>query len=306
VSDLCFLRSSLVNSLTCLSCRNDKQPVSRLSHTRKRQTTPSLPLQTRKTSPKSSKLAGPFVHEDDDDDDDDDNEHDRNDQAAPIEDGDDDTTTYEMPAEVVPLQPISPNASPRKQSSHDQDHEVSKATHVETSTEAKANTKDATPSPADESPAPLPAPPPTRAQSDWTADLASIMERHQRRTVSSEHHTPAQRLKHRKLGRAASGSSLANRTNSGSTLVNQESLHGDLSFSTSSDSLSAVPENLPSTQIGYETLEAEAARIQMTKRMGTSYEDENQGTRLASLGTVRDSAAPASAPGARARNRARK
>jgi hypothetical protein len=244
------------------------------------------------------------VHEDDDDDDDDDNEHDRNDQAAPIEDGDDDTTTYEMPAQVVPLQPISPNASPRKQSSHDQDHEVSKATHVETSTEA--NTKDATPSPADELPAPLPAPPPTRAQSDWTADLASIMERHQRRTVSSEHHTPAQRLKHRKLGRAASGSSLANRTNSGSTLVNQESLRGDLSFSTSSDSLSAVPENLPSTQIGYETLEAEAARIQMAKRMGTSYEDESQGTRLASLGTVKDSAAPASAPSARARNRARK
>jgi hypothetical protein len=248
------------------------------------------------------------VHEDDDDDDDDDNDndHDNGDQAAPIEGGNDDITTYETPAQVVPLQPISPNASPRKQPSIDRDHEISKAAHVETSTEAKANTKDATSSPVDESPAPLTAPPPTRDQADWTADLASIMEKQQRRTVSSEHHTPAQRLKHRKLGRAASGSSLANRTNSGSTIVNQEAQHGDLSFSTSSDSLSAVQENLPSTQIGYETVEAEAARIQMAKRMGTSYEDENAGTRLASLGTVRDSAAPASAPGARARNRARK
>jgi hypothetical protein len=286
-------------------CRNDKQAVSRLSHTRKRQTTPSLPLQTRKTSPKSSKLAGPFVHEDDDDDEND-NDHDNDDQTAPIKGGYDDTTTYDTSAQVVPLQPISPNASPRKPASIDQDHEISKASRAKDSTVANANMKDATPSPVDDSPAPQPAPPPTRDQADWTADLASIVEKQQRRTVSSEHHTPAQRLKHRKLGRAASGSSLANRTNSGSTVVNQEAQLGDLSFSTSSNSLSAVPENLPSTQIGYETLEAEAARIQMAKRMGTSYEDENAGTRLASLGTVKDSAAPASAPGARARKRARK
>ena len=247
------------------------------------------------------------MHEDEDDEDDD-NEHNDDDPVGIVQDKDL-NTTHNMSTKVVPLQAISPNASPHKQHFIDQqkdtppieDHDIPEAVNTENQPEAGADAKDGPASPADEPPANSEHP-----QPDWTANLASIMERQQRRTASSEHHTPAQRLKHRKLGRAASGSSLASRTNSGSATANQELRQGDKSFSDSSDSHAAVQEDLPSTQIGYETLEAEAARMQMAKRMGTSYSDENSGTRLASLGTVRDSAAPASAPGGRSRNRARK
>ena len=247
------------------------------------------------------------MHEDDDEDDDN-NEHNDDEFPGPVQ-GEDPNTTYETSTKVVPLQPISPNASPRKQSHIDQEketqpteeHDIPVAINTEYQTEAGADANDRPASPADHPPANSEHP-----QPDWTANLASIMERQQRRTASSEHHTPAQRLKHRKLGRAASGSSLASRTNSGSATANQELRHGEKSFSDSSESHAAGQEDLPSTQIGYETLEAEAARMQMAKRMGTSYSDESSGTRLASLGTVRDSAAPASAPGGRSRNRARK
>lgn len=282
--------------------RKDTQALSRLSHTRKRQTTPSLPLQALKPSTKSSKPIGPFVHEDDDEDDE--NDHNDDDPAAPVQ-GEDLSTTHETSTKVVPLQAISPNASPRRKPSTDQEKVTppieGQDLNTEEPSEMQADTNERPPSAAEESPAG-----PERLQTNWTANLASIMERQQRRTASSEHPNPAQRLKHRKLGRAASGSSLASRTNSGSTAVNQELRNGEKSFSDSSDSHAAAQEDLPGTQIGYETLEAEAARMQMAKRMGTSYSDESSGTRLASLGTVRDSAAPAGAPGGRSRNRARK
>lgn len=242
------------------------------------------------------------MHEDDDEDDD--NEHNDDDHAALVQ-GEDLSTTHETSTKVVPLQAISPNASPRRKPSTDQqkvtppfeDHDL----NTEEPIEMQADTNERPPSAAEE-----PSADPERLQTNWTANLASIMERQQRRTTSSEHPNPAQRLKHRKLGRAASGSSLASRTNSGSTAANQELRHGEKSFSDSSDSHAAAQEELPSTQIGYETLEAEAARMQMAKRMGTSYSDESSGTRLASLGTVRDSTAPAGAAGGRSRNRARK
>lgn len=254
------------------------------------------------------------MHEDEDDEEDDDDndndDHDTHDLAAPTHGDDDDTTV----AKAAPLQPVSLNTSPRKRPSVDkpvsryvEDLRTSKPTDVEDSDEMKANTKQAVSPPSEDTSPPQPAAPPSRGQAELTADLASLVERQQRRTADSEHHTPAQRLKHRKLGRAASGSSLANRTNSGSNTINQDIRHGDTSFSESPESMSAPQqENLPGTQIGYETLEAEDARLQMAKRMGTSYSDESSGTRLASLGTVRDSAGPAAAPGGRARNRARK
>lgn len=282
---------TFIESLTCILNRKDNQTLSRLSHTRKRQATPSLPLQALKPNAKSSKPAGPFVHEDDDEDDD--NEHNDDGPAAPVQD-EDPTTTHEASRKAAPLQAISPNASPRKQHFIDQqkvtptteDHNASKAINTEDNVEFQVDANEESPSPADQPPANSEAPPsPERLQTNWTASLASLMERQQRRTASSEHPNPAQRLKHRKLGRAASGSSFASRTNSGSAAAN----HGEKSFSDSSESLAAAQEDLPSTQIGYETLEAEAARMQMAKRMGTSYSDESSGTRLASLGTVRDS-----------------
>ena len=46
----------------------------------------------------------------------------------------------------------------------------------------------------------------------------------------------------------------------------------------------------PSTQLGYETPEAEAHRLQMSKKMGTKLQDDSGLTRLASVGTVKDTA----------------
>lgn len=270
---------------------------------RKRQATPSLPLQAHKTNPKPAKPTGPFVHEDEDEDD-----------QAPVDLDQVPTATphaIEIPERAPPLQNISPNASPRRPPSVSRDKDPSEdKKRTDDNTNGTGSHKKTTPPTTDEEQAAPPSNPhPERAQADWTADLASLVQRQQLRTASSEHQNPLQRMKHRKLGRAASGSSLTNRTNSGSTSVNQGAESTEASFEGESngvDSLSAGQEGLPSTQIGYETPEAEAARLQMAKRMGTSYTDDSAGTRLASLGTVRDSSGPASAPGGRARNRTKR
>ena len=44
----------------------------------------------------------------------------------------------------------------------------------------------------------------------------------------------------------------------------------------------------PSTQLGYETPEAEAHRLQMSKKMGTKLQDDHGMKRVASVGTVKD------------------
>jgi len=282
--------------------KKDNQALSRLSNTRKRQTTPSLPLLSGKSSPKAPPPAGPFVHEDED-------EEDNDDSARPVN-GDDKPASEK----AVPLQDISAN-SPRKPSSAEA-HATKTSTEHHQSLDGPLDAEEAQPidMPADETyeapshgedetPAPLPTPqPPVRPQAEWTADLASLMEKQQRRPSSENTNNPAQRLKHRKLGRAISGSSLASRTNEVSTsaqLHHQDTASKDNSFSESPDELTATAgeHDQPSTQIGYETPEAEAARRQMAKRMGTTYSDESVGTRLASLGTVRDSAGSGAAAG---------
>jgi hypothetical protein len=299
-------RSNSMNTKTA----KDNQALSRLSNTRKRQTTPSLPLQARKQSPKpkAPPPAGPFVHEDEDDD------------SGYQANGDDNPSADQVPEKAVPLQDISVN-SPRKPSSAeplaakksteqyqsldgppeesvaDKPAETDSAAH-----EASSHTEN-------ETPAPLPTPqPPLRPQAEWTADLASLMEKQHQRRPSSEHEkNPAQRLKHRKLGRAISGISVGNHSNDAQQQLHHQDTTGskETSFSESLEEPSASAAaaaasretDLPSTQIGYETLETEAARKSMAKLMGKEYSDESVGTRLASLGTVRDSAGAGGAGG---------
>jgi DNA replication regulator DPB11 len=313
-------RSNSMNSKPA----KENQTLSRLSNTRKRQTTPSLPLQARKASPKlkAPPPAGPFVHEDEDEEEEEEEEegpgyHVSGDDAPPADPG---------LVKAVPLQIISTN-SPRKPSSADNheakisiehNHSLDGPLDVEKNVEENPartdlDTNEAPVPTENETPAPLPTPtpqPPIRPQAEWTADLASLMEKQQRRPSSEHTNNPAQRLKHRKLGRAISGSSLANRTNDASAsaqLSHQDTTSKENSFSASPDELPAAPPetDLPSTQIGYETLEAEAARRQMAKRMGMDYSDEGVGTRLASLGTVRDSTGSGGANGGGGRSRTR-
>lgn len=282
--------------------RKDNTGPQRLSNTRNRHVTPSLPLQPHRAEPKQSKPAGPFVHEDEEDEGEKDGPADQTEGRPSRE------QAKELPNRSAPLRSISSNASSHKPSSSDkaghmQDNDPDVADeHLndEKSPATAANENDHSP----------PDQPPPRAHADLTANLASLVEQQQRRATSSEHHHPAQRLKDRKLGRAASGSSFGNRTATGSTITNPDSGVNEASFSESSEGVPGAraftsgPEGLPSTQIGYETIEAEAARQQMAKRMGTSYSDEGAGTRLASLGTVKDSSGMGQS-GAAGRNRNR-
>ena len=222
----------------------------------------------------------------------------------------------------MPLQNISVN-SPRKPSSAEplaktsteHFHSLDGPPEVEKNfqdnpPETKSAAHETSSHTKNESPAPLPTPqPPLRPQAEWTADLASLMEKQHQRRPSSEHDkNPAQRLKHRKLGRAISGISLGNRTNDAQQLHHQDTNGSkENSFSESPEDPSAAAASheadLPSTQIGYETLETEAARKSMAKLMGKEYSDESVGTRLASLGTVRDSGAGSGAAGGGGRSR---
>jgi DNA replication regulator DPB11 len=309
-------RSNSMNTKTA----KDNQTLSRLSNTRKRQTAPSLPLQARKQSPaaKAPPPAGPFVHEDEDDDEDDDPGYQAN--------GDDNLSVDPAPEKAVPLQDISIN-SPRKPSSAEPFaktstehlHSLDGPPEVEKNfqdnpPEADSAAQETSSHTKNESPAPLPtSQPPLRPQAEWTADLASLMEKQHQRRPSSEHDkNPAQRLKHRKLGRAISGSSLGNRANDAQQLHRHDTNGSkENSFSESPEDPSAAAAaaaasheaDLPSTQIGYETLETEAARKSMAKLMGKEYSDESVGTRLASLGTVRDSGAGSGGAGGGGRSR---
>ncbi|KAM0722141.1 hypothetical protein Q7P37_001582 [Cladosporium fusiforme] len=229
----------------------DGSAPSRLSNTRKRHATPSLTLQAHRSDPMPSKSAGPFVHEDDDDD-----ENDIPAKGAGVQASEEKMKMEELPDRSAPLRSISSNASSIKAPSGEKPRETQE-------NKPYVADKDIQPNPLDEElhvsaetenhPEP-PNQPPARAHADLTADLASLVEQQQRRTTSSEHHNPAQRLKHRKLGRAASGSSFGNRT--GSNVTNVEASHGEASLSESSEGMAAAgsftvePEGLPSTQIG--------------------------------------------------------
>lgn len=257
------------------------------------------------------KPIGPFVHEDENDEDAKDGPSSRADKPACKGEAN------SLPNRSAPLRSISSNASSGKPATSDEPEEKQEneshvaSKHIRTSSN-NAEGFTATENEDDVSPVNQVDQPPSRGHADWTADLASLVEQQQRRTNSSEHHQPAERLKHRKLGRAASGSSFGTRTTTGSTTANNDQGVTEASFSESSEqaagagSFPSAPEGLPSTQLGYETPEAEAARQQIAKRMGTSYADEGVGTRLASLGTVRDSSAAANATGGRSRNRTRR
>ncbi|QIW95093.1 hypothetical protein AMS68_000611 [Peltaster fructicola] len=90
------------------------------------------------------------------------------------------------------------------------------------------------------------------------------------------------RRKKRTLGRAASA--ISNRSISKSAEHSMEDRFDLWDEHVAQEEVTAAP----STQLGYEVPEAEAHRLQMAKRMGTSFADEHGGTKLASIGTVRD------------------
>ncbi|OQN97416.1 hypothetical protein B0A48_16575 [Cryoendolithus antarcticus] len=284
----------------------NKDPPARLSNTRKRHATPSLQLYaSRPTSTTSNKQAGPFIHEDDDD------------SPVIIRPPPVEAPTpmhHSSQCRSQPLQDIPPNASPRKP---DRDREV---VHVDGDDESTTNQPRKTPaSPPTLNASEHPPSPAIAKEPEYTADLQALME--QRRaasrpgTSSSSIQPPLQRLKSRRLGRATSGSSLNPRSLSGTSIdqaiaTRHKFADGVGGFADDADHDAPTPSAPapPSTQLGYDTPEAAAAKLHMEKRMGPSFSDAPTGTRVASLGTVKDSGlgSRVSAAAGRAKGRTRR
>lgn len=189
-----------------------------------------------------------------------------------------------------PLQEVSPNRSPRKSS---QTSDEKKAT-IAISSETLARPSSRTISPekaaqeraqdADEQvePAKLPGP-----REQLAADLTELLNRQTAsRPGSASATAPPHKRKSRPLGRAPSG--ISNRSLSASA-------QSDSFSQTAADAAvdgfttAAVADPAPlSTQLGYETPEAEAHRLQMSKKMGTTLREEGGLKRVASVGTVKD------------------
>ena len=127
---------------------------------------------------------------------------------------------------------------------------------------------------------------------DLSADLASLS----RQLLSARRGSPSvditqARRKNRKLGRALS--SLSNRSASASAEMHAKTTSEYQDNQSTVDQAGHLTATtaplLPSTQLGYETSEAEAHRLQMAKKMGTSFADDGGGRRVASIGVVKDS-----------------
>lgn len=268
--------------------------------------TPSLLLHTTKASPAASRSQPqPIVHEDEDDS----ASIDSVPVAAQV------TTTSQRGSQ--PLQELSPNLSPRK-TTENSNEEASDATLTkEDVVQARSRTVSPSrpPSPPISPSSPQQAPnnvdpqPPTRPREELTADLAQLLNKSAAsRPSSAAGSQPPQKRKNRPLGRAPSG--ISNRSASTSTLSEniaaQVESHGQDS---AADGFTYSREEPlpPSTQLGYETPEAEAHRLQMSKKMGMKLQDDGGMKRVAGLGTVKDSMSSAEAGvGNRVRGRQRK
>lgn len=268
------------------------EPSIRLSNTRRKHATPSLPLQTSRPTARPQRSLQPFVHEDDDDDDDDG-------IAAParLEGAAPDLEQPDASAEQKshPLQELDPNASPRKENPLDEDvavvgdtligDDAQKAMEKYRRLSSDSKTASQTLTARQTEPEVTE---PREPNQDAIASLAAIVQNRQQTTSNTrpspttDEVAPVKKRKQKPLGRAVSS---MNRSFSGSGMQmffenpDGEDERPDVGLS------APAP---PSTQLGYETLETEAHRQQMGKKMGLAMDDNGGGKRVASLGTVKD------------------
>lgn len=288
--------------------RKDEGLIKRLSNTRMRHATPTLQLQvSRPTTASVETKAEPTFG------------------AAEVsnqETMDDETIWMPQSASPIPSQPlqeIAANASPRKRPT--QTHVFSNLTDTESMSDQRKSSvaQDTKPIPPFLSPR-KPSESPKRSQSpekqtaptapaqppqDLAADLASLLSRRASRTDSAKA-APPQRRKSKPLGRA-----LSNMSSRGS-LISADSRGGICPFqeeesehSFDGDRARQQEPQPPSTQLEYGQPEAEEARAKVSKSMGTVFADESAGTRVASLGTVKDTDFTRTGVGGRVRGRNR-
>ncbi|KAK3701227.1 protein kinase activating protein dpb11 [Vermiconidia calcicola] len=289
------------------SQKKDDATLKRLSSTRRKHATPSLSLHAVKPSPAAMlPRPMPFVHEDDPCSPPVASEllrapttNSASVLRAPTTDGASDMS-------LQPLKEVSPNLSPRK-GSQALDHgnedlsagrkDRAKSASRTVSLERPAS-RTVSPEKSTSPPPPPPAGvtpdteahPPPRPIHQVTAELADLLHTSAAsRPSSAAGAQPLQRRKNRPLGRAASGISNHSASASAQSERLTPSIPSELTES-AADGFD-VPREAPappSTQLGYETPEAEAHRLQMSKELGTKLQDDGGMRRLASLGTVKD------------------
>ncbi|KAK4505536.1 hypothetical protein PRZ48_003499 [Zasmidium cellare] len=244
----------------------DLLPPKRLSNTRKRHATPSLPLQPSRPSEQAGSRAGPFILEDDDQDE---PTITCDDRSAPVL-----QTTHQ------PLKEISPNRSQPRSSRDGEPNNQKDDPTGEAVTENPPASPHKHPASPPRSPMKEPSEPKPKGQEELTSDLANILAKQMatRPTTSS---LEPQKRKHRPLGRNLSTIS----NHSGSPLVSSERSEVGDGFDVSREVVPSLPP--PGTQLGYDTPEAEAHRRKLSKQMGTSFAEE--GRRVESVKTVKDS-----------------
>ena len=287
-----------------LDSRNDDSLPKRLSNIRKRHATLSFSLQASKASTAATlPRPQPIVHEDKD---------------VPLSTGSEPlpapTTAAPSRAASQPLQEVSPNLSPRKPNGrseeHEQDVSMKKAEPINprsrTVSPAKPGSPPRSPSSLLRTISNSDARPPARPHRELTANLAELLSKSlSSRSSSAAGSQPPQKRKNRPLGRALSG--ISNRSASAQSQTTSPALPTEVADSAADGFSFAYESPLPpSTQLGYETPEAEAHRLQMSKKMGTKLHDDGGMRRVASLGTVKDSSLGAdSGVGNRLRGRQR-
>lgn len=135
--------------------------------------------------------------------------------------------------------------------------------------------------------------------------MSDILARRQAgRPTNAEDPVQGRRRKDRKLGRAASGTGATASIVRPTPLETADSMDGATPL-TEEDTLSrSLQPPLPSQQLTYDAPGAEEHRRLMSKKMGTTFTDEG-GTRVQSIGVVRDADASFSGVGERVRGRHR-
>lgn len=181
-----------------------------------------------------------------------------------------------------PLQEMSPNRSPRKSiPKSETHHDDDRLSHQNTA--SPAQTVDTLPPVKDLGPDDAP---PSRPRLELDAEISDLFKSAASRPSSATAPQSLSKRKNRPLGRAPSG--ISNRSASTSNHSDRLStvLASDETFDPASESFTAPPAVVPpSTQIGYETPEAEAHRLEMMKSMGKDIETEGS---LKRVGTVKD------------------
>ena len=267
--------------------RKDDQPAKRLSNIRRKHATPSLFLQaTKARSASTATKSKPIVREDDDEP-----------SLADCEP----EPVLALNAAVMsprlsqPLQEVSPNLSPRRKPYDTASGSDKPVEAIEKSLSRSASPVKHVSQHADQEETHEPKQHPhIRPQHELAADLAEIVNRKNiSRPSSAAPIEPPQRRKSRPLGRASSG--ISHRSLSTSAHSQPESLSFSAATSEFQESIShshsVEAQAPPGTQLGYETLEAEAHRRQMRKKMGTKLQEDYAAggiRRVASLGVVKD------------------